>query len=61
MTTNSTKTIEDKARERISKMNFTAKQENFIFYDWPEGDGHYAWLLTATRAEIISWIEASAC
>jgi len=43
-------------RERIS---FTDKEFDFIFADWPEGDAHYRWLMTASRDEIQSWIDAA--
>lgn len=51
-------TLEDKARNRISDMGFTKQQLEYIFTDWPEGDDHLEWLLTATRDEIVSWGDA---
>jgi len=51
--------MEQQARERINEMRFTDEQVDFIFSDWPNWDEHMAWLLTATRDEIISWINAS--
>ena len=56
------KTMENKelnARTRISEMNFTAEQLDFIWSDWPNWDEHIDWLLTATRDEIVSWIETA--
>lgn len=47
------------ARARIGEMNFTDKQLSFIFADWPNWDEHIEWLLTATRDEIVSWIDAA--
>ncbi len=52
-------TIYDDARARISKMGFTARQLDFIFSDWPEGEQHYQWLLEASKAEIVSWGKAA--
>lgn len=49
--------IEQQARDRINAMGFTQQQLDFIFADWPEGDEHFAWLLTASRDEIINWGE----
>jgi len=49
----------DQAKTRIGKMNFTDAQEEFIFSDWPEGNAHFTWLLSASRDEIDSWGEAS--
>ena len=45
----------DQAKTRIGKMNFTNAQEEFIFSDWPEGNAHFTWLLSASRDEIESW------
>ena len=53
------KQTEANARERISEMNFTADQEEFIWSDWPNWGEHIAWLLVATRDQITSWIEAA--
>ena len=51
--------VESVARTRISEMNFTADQIDFIFSDWPNWYEHMEWLLTATRDEIVSWIDAA--
>ena len=45
------------AEQRIDKMGFDDNDKAVIFYDWPEGDEHINWLLTATEAEINSWFE----
>ena len=37
-------------------MKFTSREEDFILADWPEGNEHLNWLLTATRKEIWDWI-----
>jgi len=52
------KSLEERARERVDELGFTETQKEFIFADWPEGDEHFIWLLTATRDEIESWVEA---
>ena len=46
------------AKSRVDEMNFSDKERDFIFSDWQEGDTHMTWLLTATRDEIQSWIDA---
>ena len=51
--------MEQQARERINEMDFTDEQVDFIFSDWPNWDEHITWLMTASREEIISWIDAS--
>ncbi len=45
----------DKAHRRMESMYFNPQQMTFIFSDWPEGEEHYKWLLTASRQEITSW------
>ena len=50
--------IEEAAIVRVREMGFTPDQKAFIFADWPEGEEHYSWLLTATRDEIVAWGEA---
>ena len=47
----------DQAKTRITGMDFTDQEMEFIFADWPEGNDHYRWLLSATRDEIANWIE----
>ena len=49
---------EDKARTRISEMEFTSEQEEFIWADWPNWDEHIDWLLIANKQEIEEWIAA---
>ena len=46
------------AEARIDKMGFDEREKAVIFYDWPEGDEHFDWLLTATEKEIIDWFES---
>lgn len=49
----------EQAKSRIEKMDFTQAQQDFIFADWPEGEEHLDWLITATREEIISWADTA--
>jgi hypothetical protein len=46
------------AEARIDKMGFDEREKAVIFYDWPEGDEHLDWLLTATEKEINEWFES---
>jgi len=48
-----------KCNLRINSMGFDEKEKDFIFCDWPNWDEHLDWLLTASRAEIVSWGEAT--
>jgi len=52
--------LEELARARIDEMNFTDKELEFIFADWPFWDEHMNWLLLATREEIADWIVSGA-
>lgn len=49
----------DQARARMSELEFTDEQMDFIFADWTEDEEHYDWLLTASKDEITSWGEAA--
>jgi hypothetical protein len=40
-------------------MGFDQRQMGIIFSDWPEGDEHYQWLLSASKDEIENWISAA--
>jgi len=51
-------TLRERAEKRIDKLGLSAHND-FIFADWPEGDEHYKWLMTASREEIQSWIDAA--
>ena len=46
------------AQRRIDGMNFTETEQDTIWADWPNIDEHYDWLLSASRAEILDWIDA---
>lgn len=51
--------IEDEARERMVRLGLTEEQYDFCFDDWANWPEHLEWLLTATKQEIIDWIDAS--
>ena len=51
------KTLRELAEDRIDKMGFDEAEKEVVFYDWPEGDEHLNWLLTATEKEINDWFE----
>jgi hypothetical protein len=50
--------MEQEARKRIDEMGFTPEQLDFIWADWPNWNDHIAWLTTADKKEIESWINA---
>jgi hypothetical protein len=43
-------------KDRITPMDFTAEEEDFILTDWEE---NLTWLLSATRKEIQAWLDAN--
>ena len=53
------KNLYERAKDRMDEMGWSEDEMAFIFSDWPEGEEHYQWLLTAERAEIQSWINSS--
>jgi len=55
---NKSKTLYERAYDRVENMGFSSKEMSFIFADWPEGDEHYQWLLKASKKEIQSWVNA---
>ncbi len=52
------KTKRELAEMRIDRMGFDEEEKKVIFYDWPEGDEHLDWLLTAPEKEINDWFDA---
>jgi len=44
------------ARVRASGILYPLKDT--ILADWPEGDEHLRWALTAPEADIVDWVEA---
>ena len=57
MTTKTTTTTEQQARERVAKSPQLRKHEATIFYDWPNWEEHMAWIATAGVREIVDWAE----
>lgn len=41
------------ARVNVSQKLFEYK--DIILYDWPEGESHWQWVVTATEEEILTW------
>lgn len=54
-----TQTPYDQAEQRVWTLGLTEAQQEFCLQDWPDGDEHWTWLLTAAREEILSWCQAS--
>jgi hypothetical protein len=47
------------AHRRIDTMEFNDSEHEFIWADWEDWPAHIEWLLTASRKEIKSWIDAN--
>ena len=54
----STLSLYDQAHERVENDPELAPIADFILADWPEGDEHWQWVITADTQEIIDWAEA---
>lgn len=48
----------DRALVRVRKSRQLSQYESFIMADWPEGDNHWRWILTASVREIVDWAVA---
>lgn len=46
------------AQSKVQDSEVLAQYEDFILTDWPEGDEHWQWVLDASEAEIVDWVEA---
>lgn len=53
------KVAEDEARKRMRELELTDEQYEFCFEDWANWHEHLEWLLSATKQEIIDWIDSS--
>lgn len=49
------KNLYDQARERVESSMALIEYADIILYDWPEGDEHWQWVVTADEREILSW------
>lgn len=46
------------AHKRMDEMDWSAEEEAFIWSDRPNMTDHIAWLVTASRTEIVEWMAA---
>ena len=47
----------DAVRARVRASKELAPLEDTILYDWPEGDQHLQWVLTAPDEEVLDWAQ----
>lgn len=47
----------DDAKARVEESSALRPYADMLLADWPEGDEHYEWVLTAPEAELIEWAE----
>jgi hypothetical protein len=48
-------TLRNQAERRVTNSQQLSKYRDTIMYDWPEGNEHWRWVLTASVSEIIDW------
>jgi len=49
--------LRDKAEQRVTNSPGLQPYRDTIMYDWPEGNEHWRWVLTAHISEIVDWAE----
>jgi hypothetical protein len=54
-------TLRNQAEQRVTNSPKLQPHRGTIMYDWPEGNAHWRWVLTARIAEIIDWAETVEC
>lgn len=47
--------LHDRALSRVRRSPQLSQYEQFIMADWPAGDEHLRWVLTASVREIVDW------
>lgn len=52
-------TLYQRAERRVDNSPTLASHKEFILADWPEGDEHLRWVLTAKIQQILDWVKAS--
>jgi len=50
-------TLRDRAERRVNNSPRLSQHHDTIMYDWPEGNDHWRWILTARVGEIVDWAE----
>jgi len=50
-------TLRDQAERRVNNSPKLVSYHDTIMYDWPEGNAHWRWILTARISEIVDWAE----
>ncbi len=48
----------EKAKVRVEDSPKLTVHVDFILADWPEGDEHWRWVITAPEKDILDWVEA---
>jgi len=43
------------AQERVENSDALRPYQDVIMYDWPEGEGHWEWVVRAPITEIVDW------
>ena len=49
-------TLYAKARSRVENSPALSRHADYILADWPEGDEHLRWIISASVHDILEWI-----
>lgn len=52
-------TLRDRAEQRVNNSPKLMPYHDTIMYDWPEGNEHWRWVLTAHVEEISDWAKTA--
>jgi hypothetical protein len=49
----------NQAKNRVMINSTLASHADFILADWPEGDEHWRWVISAPIDEILDWVKSN--
>lgn len=52
------RTLREQAEARLTDLGFNRVEMEYCLHDWPEGDAHLKWLLTAPLRSIQNWVDS---
>lgn len=53
-----TLSLYERAERRVDRSAQLSQYRAYILADWPEGDKHWRWVITAPVREIVDWVQA---
>ena len=48
----------EQAEQRVKNSLALSMYSEFILADWPEGEEHWEWVVTADESEILDWVQS---